>query len=117
MARNSGNKGKIFMVGGIVAAAAVVVFLNNYPPKPQDAAGTVGAAQRHYETQITGSDVTVSPDAVATWIQSDTFDRIAKDPTARALFASEASSRRSRMTRSVRCSRARPFAWSSQTTP
>src|SRR6187401_3078302 len=90
MATNSGNKGKIFMIGGIVAAAAVVVFLQNYPPKPQDAAGTVGAAQRYHETQITGSDVTVSPDAVATWIQSDTFDRIAKDPAARALFASEA---------------------------
>jgi len=71
-------------------AAALVVFFQNYPPQPKDAAGTIGAAQRYHETQITGADVKVSQDAVTTWIQSETFDRIVKDPQARRLFTDAA---------------------------
>jgi len=66
MATNSGNRGNAkiwFIGGGVVAAAALVIFLRNYPPQPADAAGTVGAAQRYSSTQITKDDVTVAPDA------------------------------------------------------
>jgi hypothetical protein len=82
----------VFIGGGVIAAAALVVLFQNYPPQPKDAAGTIGAAQRYHETQITGSDVAVSQDALTTWIQSDTFDRIVKDPQARRLFADAAVS-------------------------
>lgn len=96
MAMNSGTRGhaRIWFLGvGVVAAAALVIFLKNYPPQPADAAGTVGAAQRYNSPQIAKSDVTVTPDELTTWIQSDTFDRIVKDPEARAIFTSEAFSR------------------------
>ena len=92
MATNStrGNAKIWFIGGGVVAAAALVIFLRNYPPAPADAAGTVGAAQRYSSTQITKNDVTVAPDALTTWLQSDTFDKIVKDPEAREIFTNAA---------------------------
>jgi len=66
------------------------MFFRNYPPQPADAAGTVGAAQRYSSTQITKDDVKVAPDALTTWLQSDTFDRIVRDPKAREIFTSAA---------------------------
>ncbi|HEX4823822.1 MAG TPA: hypothetical protein VFV19_05890 [Candidatus Polarisedimenticolaceae bacterium] len=95
MASSRGNRGtaKFFFIGGgVVAAIALVVFFQNYPPKPADATGTIQGASRYHETQITPSDVKVAPDALSTWIQSDTFDKIVKDPDARKLFASGAVS-------------------------
>jgi hypothetical protein len=92
MATSSGNKGKakfLFIGGGVVAAVALVVFFQNYPPKPADATGTIGAADRYHATQITSADVNVTPDEITTWLQSDTFDKIVKDPQARALFTNE----------------------------
>jgi hypothetical protein len=80
----------VFIGGGLIAAAALVVLFQNYPPQPKDAAGTIGAAQRYHEPQITGADVKVSQDELTTWIQSDTFDRILKDRQARRLFADAA---------------------------
>src|SRR5262245_56697643 len=95
MASNTGSRGNekyFFIGGGVVAAIAMVVFLQHYPPKPADATGTIQGASRYHDTQITSDDVKGSPDALATWIQSDTFDKIVKDPEARKLFASGAVS-------------------------
>ena len=89
MAGKNANKW-VFIGGGVLAAAALVVFFQNYPPEPKDAVGTVGAAQRYHSTQITGSDVKLDTTELTTWIQSDTFDRIVKDPAARALFTNAA---------------------------
>ncbi|HZN56303.1 MAG TPA: hypothetical protein VFB67_13375 [Candidatus Polarisedimenticolaceae bacterium] len=87
--KNAANKW-VFIGGSVIAAAALVVFFQNYPPEPKDAVGTVGAAQRYHSTQITGNDVTLDQTELTTWIQSETFDRIVKDPEARALFANDA---------------------------
>jgi hypothetical protein len=92
MAVQSSTRKWVFIGGGVIAAAALVVMFQNYPPQPKDAAGTIGAAQRYHEPQITGADVNVSQDALTTWIQSDTFDRIVKDPQARKLFTDAAVS-------------------------
>ena len=93
MAAQNSTRKWMFIGGGVIAAAALVVGFQNYPPQPKDAAGTIGAAQRYHEPQITGADVKVSQDELTTWIQSDTFDRIVKDPEARRLFANEAVQR------------------------
>jgi hypothetical protein len=86
MAVQSSTKKWMFIGGGVIVAAALVVLFQNYPPQPKDAAGTIGAAQRYHEPQISGADVQVSQDELSKWIQSDTFDRIVKDPQARKLF-------------------------------
>jgi hypothetical protein len=90
MAAQNSTRKWLFIGGGVIAAAVVVVFFQNYPPQPKDAAGTIGGAQRYHDTQITGDDVKVSQDALTAWVQSDTFDRIVKDPQARKLFTDAA---------------------------
>jgi hypothetical protein len=90
MAVQNSTRKWVFVGVGVVAAAALVVFFQNYPPQSKDAAGAIGAAQRYHSTQITGVDVKVSQDELTTWIQSDTFDRIVRDPQARKLFADAA---------------------------
>ena len=90
MAVQSSTKKWMFIGGGVIAAAALVVGFQNYPPQPKDAAGTIGAAQRYHEPQISAADVKVSQDELTTWIQSETFDRIVRDPKARKLFTDAA---------------------------
>jgi hypothetical protein len=83
----------MFIGGGVVAAVVLVIGFRNYPPQPKDSTGAIGAAQRYHEPQITSADVKVSQDELTAWLQSDTFDRIVKDPEARRLFANEAVQR------------------------
>ena len=90
MAVQSSTKKWMFIGGGVIAAAALVVGFQNYPPQPKDAAGAIGAAQRYHEPQISAADVKVSQDELTTWIQSETFDRIVRDPKARKLFTDAA---------------------------
>ena len=90
MAVQSSTKKWMFIGGGVIAAAALVVGFQNYPPQPKDAAGAIGAAQRYHEPQISAADVNVSQDELTTWIQSETFDRIVRDPKARKLFTDAA---------------------------
>lgn len=86
MAVQNSSKKWMLILGGVIAAVALVVGFRHYPPQPNDAAGAIGGAQRYQEPQITGDDVKVTQDEVTKWIQSDTFDRIVKDPVARKLF-------------------------------
>ncbi len=90
MAVQTSSKKWMFIGGGVIVAAVLVVFFQNYPPSQKDAEGTIGAAQRYHSTQITGTDVKVDETELTTWIQSDTFDRIVKDPQARKLFTDAA---------------------------
>lgn len=62
MAAQNSTRKWMFIGGGVIAAAALVVGFQNYPPQPKDAAGTIGAAQRYHEPQITGDDVKVTQD-------------------------------------------------------
>lgn len=79
----------LFIAGGVIVAAGVTVVLRNYPPPKKDVEGTIGSAQRYHATQITGDDVKVDETEVTTWVQSETFDRIVKDPVARKLFVNQ----------------------------
>ncbi len=90
MAVQSSSRKWMFIGGGAIAAVALVIGFQNYPPQPKDSTGTIGAAQRYHEPQITEADVKVSQDELTTWLQSETFDRIVKDPEARRLFTNEA---------------------------
>ena len=90
MAVQTSSKKWMFIGGGVIVAAGLVVFFQNYPPSQKDAEGTIGGAQRYHSTQITGTDVKVDETELTTWIQSDTFDRIVKDPQARKLFTDAA---------------------------
>ena len=90
MAVQNSTRKWMFIGGGVVAAVALVIGFQNYPPQPKDATGTIGAAQRYHEPQITGADVQVGQDEITKWVQSDTFDRIVKDPQARKLFTDAA---------------------------
>src|SRR4249920_4121793 len=89
MAAQNSTKKWIFIGGGLVIAAVLVVFYQNYPPKTADAAGTIGGAERYHAPQIAQSDVKVDQTELTTWLQSDVYDKIAKDPEARKLFANE----------------------------
>ena len=93
MAVKNSSRKWMFIGGGVVAAVALVIGFQNYPPQPKDSTGTIGGAQRYHEPQITGADVKVSQDELTTWLQSDTFDRIVKDPEARRLFTNESVQR------------------------
>ena len=74
-------------IGTGVAAAAVVIagFLLNFPPGGENVSGTVAPAQRYRAEQIKAEDVKLGDQAVAQLMQSDSFDRLIKDPKIRAL--------------------------------
>jgi hypothetical protein len=73
---------------GTVAAAAIVLgvaYWTGYPPILNEGTeATVGVAQRYQGKQMSDKDVVLGDAAAQTFLQSETFDRIAKDPSARA---------------------------------
>jgi hypothetical protein len=76
------------LVFGLSAAAVVVligVYLVGYPPVEEGAA-TIGAAKRYQAQQMAASDVKLGDQAAQKFMQSDTFDRILRDPHARKLL-------------------------------
>ena len=50
MAVQKSTRKWVFIGVGVVAAAALVVFFQSYPPRPTDSAATIGAAQRYHST-------------------------------------------------------------------
>ena len=59
MAVQNSTKKWVFIGGGLIIAAVLVVFFQNYPPRPTDAAGTIGGAERYHAPQIASKDVVV----------------------------------------------------------
>lgn len=76
-------------VTGVAAVALVSIFVFGYPPIGNPGTeGSIGAAQRYQGATLSMKDVKVPDSEVQQFIQSDTFDRLLKDSTARnALMA------------------------------
>jgi hypothetical protein len=61
---SSSRKMLVFAAIGVIAVAVgVFVFTSDYPPSTEDAAGTIGAADRYRAEQITESDVVLGGSA------------------------------------------------------
>jgi len=74
---------------GVAAAAAVVLGVytfTGFPPVDRGTEGTIGAAQKYQAPQIGDKDVVLGDTAAQEFLQSDTFDKLLKDPQARSLI-------------------------------
>lgn len=78
----------VLALGIVVAVGAISYFGGFYPPSTDESTGAIGAAKRYRTEQMTDRDVVLGDSEVAAFMQTDTFDRIMKDDTARKLLAS-----------------------------
>lgn len=69
----------------IAAALGLYAALGGSVP-PQGAEGTIGAAKRYQGQQMSASDVTLGDQALQSFLQSPAFDKLRRDPAARATF-------------------------------
>lgn len=77
---------------GLAAAAAVVLVtfaIVGYPPVGKETQGTVGQAQRYQaaQPQLAAKDVKLGDTAAQQFMQTDVFDRLIKDESARKLLS------------------------------
>ena len=75
---------------GLAAVATItlgVFLLKGFPPVGGGTEGTIGAAKKYQAQQLADKDVVLGDAAVQEFLQSDTFDRLIKDPNARNLIA------------------------------
>jgi hypothetical protein len=75
---------------GLAAAAAVVLVVYSvvgFPPVGRGTEGTVGGAQKAVAQQLTSKDVVTGDASAQAFLQSEAFDKLAKDPDARALIS------------------------------
>lgn len=80
---------------GLAAAAAIVLAVyavTGFPPIGGGTEGTIGQAKRYQaaQPQIAGKDVTLGDTAAQAFLQSDVFDRLVKNETARKLLSNAA---------------------------
>ncbi len=78
---------------GVAAAAAIllgVFVIRGFPPVGHGTEGTVGAATKYEAPQIAAKDVVVGDASAQEFLQSEDFDRLAKDPDARSLMTNAA---------------------------
>ena len=84
------TKSKI--VWGVSSTAAIVLIglwvAGLIPPAHDGGEATIGAAKRYQAPQIAGQDVAVSDTEAQAFMQSETFDRLLKDPAARKALSS-----------------------------
>ena len=75
---------------GLAAVATItlgVFLVKGFPPVGGGTEGTIGAAKQYQAQQLADKDVVLGDAAVQEFLQSDTFDRLIKDPNARNLIA------------------------------
>ncbi len=63
------------------------MLVKGFPPVGRGTEGTIGAAKKYQAQQLADKDVVLGDAAVQEFFQSDTFDRLIKDPNARNLIA------------------------------
>jgi len=81
------TKSKALVAVAASAAIVIAVFaLIGFPPRSEGTAGTVGAANRYQATKATPKDAVTEP-AIQQFMQTDTFDRLLKDASARTALA------------------------------
>src|ERR1043166_6918740 len=78
-----------FATVGVAAVAAFVFF--GFPPVGPGHEGSIGAAKRDQTSQVAPGDVKVPDAQVQQFVQSDTFDKLLKDPAARAFLTNLAN--------------------------
>jgi len=79
---------KYVILGGALAAAATVLLVGPRvfkAPSHEEAIGTVVPAERYRAKQIEASDVKLGDQAITNLMQTESFERIVKDPGMRAL--------------------------------
>jgi hypothetical protein len=88
------DRGGIVMIKkamwGLAAAAAVVLAIYTvigFPNANRGTEATIGAAQKYQTPQLAAGDVKVGDTSVQEFLQSEAFDRLLKDPQARAILA------------------------------
>ena len=81
------NRLGIFVALMVVAAGLVFLAVNKKMP-PGGAQGSIGAAQRYDAQQLGSGDVKLTDAEIQAFLQSDTFHKIATDPTFRAAVKS-----------------------------
>src|SRR5947207_3785354 len=91
------EKGGVTMIRkamwGLAAAAAIVLAVysvTGFPPIGRGTEGTIGAAQKYQAQQISASDVKLGDAAVQSFLQSEEFDQLLKDPDAKELMGNSA---------------------------
>lgn len=85
---------KKWILGGAVALAAIVAIIALRNPGPNtNAQGTIGAANRYHSEQVTAQDVSLDDPALATFIQSDAFRKLAASDAFREAAKSDAFNR------------------------
>ena len=80
---------KKVMLGLAAAAAVILAFftVHGFPTVDRGTEGTIGAAKKYEAPQIAASDVKTGDASAQDFLQSDTYDKLAKDPAARALLS------------------------------
>jgi hypothetical protein len=76
-------------IWGVAAAAAVllaVFTVIGFPSADRGTEATIGAAQKYQGGQLAAGDVKVGDASVQQFLQSEAFDRLLKDPQARAIL-------------------------------
>ena len=73
---------------GVAAAGLLVAYISGSLPATTGTEGTIGAAQRYNAEQIKKDDVKVENAALAAFMQTDIFDKLAHDKMAVAALAS-----------------------------
>ena len=82
---------------GLAAAAAVVLVMfatTGFPPIGRGTEGTIDGARRYQAAQLSDKDVVLGDQAAQEFLQSDVFDRLMKDDTARKALSIRACSAR-----------------------
>lgn len=77
-------------IWGLAVAAAVllaVFTVIGFPTADRGTEATIGAAQKYQGGQLAAGDVKVGDASVQEFLQSDAFDRLLKDPEARAILS------------------------------
>ena len=86
------NKKWIVGIAATVAAALGIYVAAGGSIPPRGAEGTIGAAKRYQGQQISASDVQLGDQALQTFLQSATFDKLRRDPALRKSFVKVVSS-------------------------
>ena len=77
----------VFGISAAAVALLIGVYMMGFYPPVDEGAATIGAAKRYQAPQMAAKDVKLGDTQAQTFMQSETFDRILKDPNARKLLA------------------------------
>src|SRR4051812_29765591 len=83
---STSNKRKMILTtAGVLAVGLGAYGLGRIYPPLGPSAGTVGAAQRYVNPQVSDKDVTLGDTSVPQLMQSDAFEAMVRDPSFRKL--------------------------------